>query len=287
MFCFDGDEAGRQAAWRAMTHTLPVLTDGREARFLFLPEGEDPDSMVRAEGRAAFEDRLAQAKPLADFLIERLRAGIDTTSVGGRAQLASEAAPLLKTMPAGVYHDLLIDRLAAQVGLSPERLRADMTGDAASKRAPERSERPRRAAASGIRMTPMRTAIGLLIQNPQLAERLPDDHPALAADQPGSRLLADLRERIRATPGITTARLIEAWRDTSEQKHLERLASWPFATDAESDRDQALAREFDDTLERLGEQVRRARRGALLEAARERALSADEKRELQTLMRAR
>jgi|AntRauTorcE11898_2_1112593.scaffolds.fasta_scaffold00691_10 DNA primase len=287
VFCFDGDEAGRQAAWRAMTHTLPVLTDGREARFLFLPEGEDPDSMVRAEGREAFEARLAQAKPLADFLIERLRDGIDTTSVGGRAQLAAEAGPLLTTMPAGVYHDLLIDRLAAQVGLSSDRLRADMTGASGSTRAPERTERPRPRAASGIRMNPMRSAIGLLLQNPRLAERLPDDHPSLAGDQAGTRLLADLCERIRTTPDISTARLIEAYRDTSEQKHLERLAAWPFATDAEADRDEALAREFDDALARLGEQARRARTGTLLAAARERALTADEKSELQTLMSAR
>ena len=131
----------------------------------------------------------------------------------------------------------------------------------------------------------MRSAIGLLLQNPRFAERLPADHPALTGQQAGTHLLADLRERIRAAPEVSTARLIEAYRDTSEQKHLERLAAWPFATDAESDRDEALAREFDDALARLGEQARRAR--TLLEAARERALTPDEKSELQTLMRAR
>lgn len=285
VFCFDGDDAGRQAAWRALGNVLPVLTDGREARFLFLPEGEDPDSMVRAEGREAFERRLAEARPLADFLVERLRQGVDTATEGGRARLAAEAGPLLATMPAGVYHDLLLERLAAEVGLSAERLRADMARPAGRRRDTRTAERlPRRAA--GVRMTPMRTAIALLLQNPGLVERLPADHPALAGEQPGTALLADLRARIDAAGETTTARLLEAYRDTSEQKHLERLAGHEFATDADAERDAALAREFDDAITRIAEQDLRARRQRLVDAARERELSADEKRELQELWRA-
>ncbi len=283
VFCFDGDAAGRQAAWRAVTNTLPVLTDGREARVLFLPDGEDPDSMVRAEGRAAFEQRLATATPLADFLIERLRADSDTTSVGGRAQLAAEAGPLLATMPAGVYHDLLVDRLATQVGLSPERLRADIAGAAEPTGHERRAPAPRRPAGA-FRMTPMRTAIGLLLQHPPLAERLPGDHPVLESGLPGAALLADLRQRIAADPQTSAARLLEAYRDTSEHKHLERLAVHTFPTDAETDRGTGLASEFDDALQRIAEQHRRTRRSRLLEAARERALTNAEKAELRSLM---
>ncbi len=283
VFCFDGDEAGRQAAWRALTNTLPALTDGREARFLFLPEGQDPDSMVRSEGRESFERRLESARPLADFLIDHLKAEVDTTSVGGRARLAAEAGPLLGRMPAGVYHDLLLERLAAEVGLSPERLRADISGGRTE--TPHASARPATARRRDptVRMTPMRTAVALLLQNPALAERLPPDHPALTGGLPGAGLLADLRARAAADPAITTARLLEAWRDTSEQSHLERLAAHPFATDAEGNRDEALAREFDDALQRLVEQCRQARRSELLAAADERALTEDEKRELRGL----
>jgi len=283
-FCFDGDEAGRQAAWRALTNTLPVLTDGREVRFLFLPEGEDPDSMVRAEGHAAFEERLAHARPLADFLIERIRHGIDLTSVGGRAQLAAAAKPLLARMPAGVYHDLLLERLAAEVGLSVQRLREDMArGAPAGEQAGSRRRHPGRGA-SLVRMTPMRTAIALLLQHPALAERIAPDAAVLQGTQPGVPLLRDLHARIRQVPDITTARLLEAFRDTSEQTHLERLAAYEFATESESDRGDALAREFDDAITRLVEQERRARRSELIAASRERALTEGEKKELQALL---
>jgi DNA primase len=283
VFCFDGDEAGRQAAWRALATTLPALTDGREARFLFLPEGADPDSAVRAEGRSAFEARLAGARPLADFLIDRLTEGVDTTSVGGRAQLAAEARPLLATMPAGVYHDLLIERLATAVGLAPERLRADLAAEAPTRATARPAPRPPQA--GSLRMNPMRAAIGLLLQYPTLIERLPADHPALAHEQPGKALLADLRAQIAAAPDTHTGRLLEAYRDTAEHRHLQWLAAYTFATDAESDRAEALAQEFDDALMRLEKQGKHARREALVAAARERALSAAEKTELQTLLR--
>ena len=292
VFCFDGDEAGRQAAWRALGNTLPVLTDGREARFLFLPEGEDPDSVVRSEGRAAFEQRLTGARPLADFLIEHIREGIDTTTVGGRAQLAAEARPLLARMPAGVYHDLLIERLATEVGLNPERLRADLeAGDTAERTTRPAPARPRaRNAAGAMRMNPMRAAIGLLLQHPWLHDRLPSDHPALAqaetgAGQPGAALLADLRARIAADPDTNTARLLEAYRDTSEHRHLAWLAAHEFAVDADADRAAALGREFEDALGRIADKAVRARRAELFAASRERALTAEEKHELQTLMR--
>lgn len=286
VFCFDGDAAGQQAAWRAVTHTLPLLSDGREARVLFLPDTEDPDSMVRAEGREAFEQRLEAAQPVADFLIDRLRATVDTTSVGGRARLAAEVGPLLATMPAGVYHDLLVERLATQIGLSPERLRRDLAQGRGAERPQGRGQKPTRGVSGEVRMNPMRTVIALLLQNPWLGQRVPQAHPALAGDQPGSTLLADLVARTVAQPETTTARLLEAYRDTAEQRHLERLAAYSFATDAEMDRGEALAQEFDDALERVADQHRRARRGALLEAARERALTDAEKRELRDLMAA-
>jgi len=283
VFCFDGDDAGRQAAWRALATTLPRLTDGREARFLLLPEGSDPDSLVRAEGAATFEDRLARATPLADYFVSQLRAGIDTTSVAGRAQLAAEARPLLARMPAGVYHDLLVERLAGEVGLAPERLRADLARQAPAASAREPQEpKPRRP--GSIRMTPMRTAIALLLQCPALAERVPAAHPALASDEPGARLLAELLERIRADPRTNTARLLEAWREADSFPYLQRLAAYEFAIDPGLDRDQALAGELDGALARLGEQIRRERYSALLAASSERALTAEEKRELQGLL---
>jgi DNA primase len=284
VFCFDGDDPGRQAAWRALTNTLPMLTGGREARFLFLDEGEDPDSTVAREGREAFERRLEQSRPLADFLVDHLREGVDTSTIGGRDRLASEAAPLLARMPAGIYHDLLVERLAQEIGLSPERLRADLGGiETGARSRPPRPPSPARRD-GGVRMTAMRSAIALLVQEPQLARRLPDDHPVLSCGQPGGSLLADLHRRARETPEITTARLLEAYRDTSEGRHLQRLATYPFAVDPDNDRDKALAAEFDDAIARISAKQLRERRGQLIEASRERALSDDEKQELRRLL---
>ncbi|TBW04042.1 DNA primase [Azotobacter chroococcum] len=119
LFCFDGDQAGRKAAWRALEATLPSLQDGRRARFLFLPEGEDPDSLVRAEGREAFLARLEQqARPLADYFFQQLAEEADPRSLEGKAHLATLAAPLIERIPGANLRTLMRQRLAEITGLS-------------------------------------------------------------------------------------------------------------------------------------------------------------------------
>jgi DNA primase len=117
VFCFDGDRAGRQAAWRALENTLPVLRDGRQVRFLFLPEGEDPDSLVRKEGAEAFSARLADALPLSEYLHDALAAQVDMGSLDGRARLAELAKPLVAKVPDGVFRALLVRRIATAAGM--------------------------------------------------------------------------------------------------------------------------------------------------------------------------
>lgn len=283
VFCFDGDDAGRQAAWRALTNVLPRLTDGREARFLFLPEGSDPDSLVQAEGRQAFEHRVADARPLADFLLEHVSAGAERTTIAGRAQIVAQARPLIARLPQGVYRELLIERLAAEIGLPADRLRADLERQTdATATAATTSRAAKRP--SAIRMTPMRTAIALILQRPALAARITDEHPVLTSEEPGAVLLARLRAQIGSNPQTHTARLLEAWRDTGEFPYLQRLAAHEFATDPTLDREKALAEELDGALERLAEQTRRDRYASLLAASNERALTAAEKQELQSLL---
>jgi DNA primase len=142
VFCFDGDNAGRTAAWRALENALEHARDGRQLRFLFLPEGHDPDTLVGAEGAEAFEARIANAQPISEFLVTQLVARTDLASVDGRARLAELARPLLARVPAGVYHELLMERLAEEVRMPAGRL-ADLL-----KARPERGrgERPARGA---------------------------------------------------------------------------------------------------------------------------------------------
>ncbi len=123
LFCFDGDQAGRSAAWRALESTLPSLQDGRRARFLFLPEGEDPDTLVRSEGTDAFRARInQQAQPLADYFFQQLTQEADPRSLEGKAHLATLAVPLIDKIPGANLRTLMRQRLSEITGLNGEAL---------------------------------------------------------------------------------------------------------------------------------------------------------------------
>jgi len=217
VFCFDGDAAGRTAGWRALEVALPFLRDGRQIGFLFLPEGEDPDSLVRHEGRAAFAQRLEQATPLADYLFAELRARANPDTLAGRARLAELARPLLEKLPEGHFRDLMAVRLRQEAQLVKTRLRP-----------PAPSSRPVSSNNAQLTRTPLRKAIALLLYRPELAQQAAlDGDPALQNSQePGMRLLADLVATLRAHPELTAAALLERYRDTREGAILERLAQW-------------------------------------------------------------
>ncbi len=167
IFCYDGDQAGHKAAWRALENTLPILRDGLEAKFLFLPDGEDPDSMVRKEGKQAFETRLNDAMPLSQFLFDKLLKEIDTDSMDGKARLAKNAKPLLATIPESVFRDLMYKRLAELVGISDQRLQGEQaSSETEIKKQPITRPRSNRE----VKQNATRDAIALLLQHPELAK---------------------------------------------------------------------------------------------------------------------
>jgi DNA primase len=123
LFCFDGDTAGRNAAWRALEAALPNLQDGRRARFLFLPDGEDPDTLVRQEGTEAFRARInQQAQPLADYFFQHLSEEADPSSLEGKAHLTTLAAPLIEKIPGNTLRALMRQRLSQITGLTAQAL---------------------------------------------------------------------------------------------------------------------------------------------------------------------
>ncbi|WP_286876365.1 toprim domain-containing protein, partial [Marinimicrobium sp. UBA4509] len=122
VFCFDGDKAGRSAAERALAAALPVMEDGRQVKFLFLPEGEDPDTLVRQIGAEKFSNMVDMAVPLEDYLFDALSADLNPRSLEGRALLSKRAAPLLHQLPRGVFRELMFDRLAQRTGLNRDTL---------------------------------------------------------------------------------------------------------------------------------------------------------------------
>ena len=272
VFCFDGDRAGRVAGWRALETALPFLRDGRRIGFLFLPEGEDPDTLVRREGQAAFEQRLTQATPLADYLFAELRAQTDPDTLAGRARLAARARPLLEKLPDGHFRDLMIGRLRQEAGLEATRLRPPPVSAAASR------------ADHNLRLirTPLRKAIALLLYRPELARQLSADALPLDSGEPGMPLLAELLGILRNQPHLRIATLLERYRDTREGKILERLAVWEPEV---PEQDYQFERELTDILAylRRRQDPREQLPDMLLRRGTPRALSDAERAVLQNL----
>jgi len=217
-FCFDGDRAGRAAAWRALCATLPCLQDGRDAHFLFLPDGEDPDSVVNSQGAAGFNDLLATRIPIIDYLYQHLSTDIDMHSIGGKAQLAEKAKPLLATIPKGIYKQLALRRLESLVGVS-------LGSDNAAPRT--QNTRPPRAK-SDEGLTAMSRAVLLCLQYPAVVHTVAADDYDISAELPGADILselpgADILLKLIAysdsTPDITTARLLERFRDSQSYSY--------------------------------------------------------------------
>jgi DNA primase len=218
VFCFDGDKAGRRAAWRALENSLVTVRDGRQLKFLFLPEGEDPDTLVRKEGRAAFEARLESAQPLSEFLLERLSAQVDLGSIEGRARLVDLARPLLEKIPDPVFRDMLESRLGQAARMDAERL-GRLIGQS-----PAPTASPRRV--RGPAMTPVRRAILLLMLKPTLARHAAPHQERLGElDVAGADVLVRLVEFLADRPDISLPGLLEAWRDDPAGHALAKLAS--------------------------------------------------------------
>ncbi|MCP5425002.1 MAG: DNA primase [Gammaproteobacteria bacterium] len=218
IFCFDGDRAGRDAAWRALENALPFMREGRQIRFLFLPDGEDPDSLIRKEPCSAFEQRLQTATSLSDFLFERLGTTIERHSLDGRAKLAELARPLVAKVPDGVYRDMLLQHLTELTGLSQTQL---------EKRLPSSNTGlPRRNTEINPSRTPVRMAIGLLLNCTELAQYAGNMQRFRGIDVPGLPLLIELVELLQTHPYINVAALLERYRESETGSNLQRLAQW-------------------------------------------------------------
>jgi DNA primase len=225
VFCFDGDRAGREAAWRALENTLPVLGDGREARFLFLPDGEDPDSLVQKIGKPAFEQLVLSAGHLSDYFFEHLSATLDIGSIDGRARLVNLARPLLARLPDGMFRQLMTERLAelARTSVASVSSRLEPPRGPSVKPQPAVTTRP--APVTGGK-SPVRDAIALLLYQPALAQKIGDLPFKEPVDVPGVALLEELLELLQTQPLASTGAILEHWRDREEARHLARLAQW-------------------------------------------------------------
>jgi DNA primase len=269
VFCFDGDRAGRAAAWKALESALPRLRDGRQAYFLFLPDGEDPDSLVRKEGKEGFEKRLREATPLSEYFFGELSHDVDMASLDGRARLAERVRPLIARLPDGAFRDLMAQELEKRSGA-----RAVLEQDSHARRAVQRPV--------AVQRSLVRSAIALLLAQPGVADQVDKPYAFLRLDKPGVELLAELLDTARARPGINPAMLVEHFSERPEYEALQKLMAATVVGEPEIQRT-----EFFDALIKMEQQATTQRRDALVAKNRDGALTDAEKAELRELLAAR
>ena len=273
VFCFDGDNAGREAAWRALQQALPLMEDGRSARFLFLPEGQDPDTQVRAIGAVAFEASLAKATGLADFFFETLSARTNLSSLEGKAQLSKLAQPFLDKLPKGVYRQLMFDQLGQLTGArafpapatqpTPSLPFTEPTPGFAPYSPPagrpaNRSARPR------VDWSPCMRLVNLLIRRPNLVTEVPIPEELGEIRSPDMDLLLQVLEIAQAWPASTTAELMSRLYATPYGNQLTEIFGREFITPEEG-----IAEKFSQDLKLLVDQYQqRKTRNATLEQLR-------------------
>jgi len=268
VFCFDGDKAGRGAAWKALESALPRMRDGRQAFFLFLPEGEDPDSIVRKDGAIGFEARLQHATPLSEFLFAELGKDVNLGTLDGRARLAERARPLLAQIPDGAFRDLMHARLTEIAGVGAATAAKPVASQTSSQRA---HTVPRRSL--------VRSAIALLLQAPELAQDVPWPPLFAALRQPGIGLLVELITLLRERPQLTTGALLEHFAEREEAAALQKLALQVLPGDNAMWRN-----EWRDVLAQLDQQTLQQRVEELKARQSEAGLTDEEKDELRALL---
>jgi DNA primase len=275
VFCFDGDRAGREAAWRALEVALTVVHEGRQVSFLFLPEGEDPDTLVRKEGAEAYRARIQSALSLPDFLFQSLAKQVDLGRLDGRARLVELARPLLARVPPGVLHEMLLARLAELSQMDRDKL-------AGLLKQPARPPGMSLKAAVDPREPPsvVRLAIALLVQHPELAAKAPLVSEFTASDLPGAELFREVLATLQESPVLKTAALLEHFRDHPQATALGKLAVWshPALEGA------GVEAEFAGVLGQLDRAFVKDRTERLLQKEKLGGLAPDEKLELTRLL---
>jgi DNA primase len=224
VFSFDGDTAGRRAAWRALENSLPELTDGKQVRFLFLPQGEDPDTYVRSHGKDGFEALLGSAVPLSRYLLDELSAQYDLKSAEGRAALVHAAKPLVGKLQKTAFRVQVLRELAERSRLAVEEVET-LCGIASAERSrAQPAPPPPRAQRAKSAPSLSRALLKLVIDAPQLAETLTPEQRALLESDADFAHVVELVDTIRETGITTTGALFEAVRGSPDVALYEGIA---------------------------------------------------------------
>ena len=268
IFCFDGDQAGRTAAWRALQVTLPIMNDGVQIRFMFLPDGEDPDSLVRKEGKEKFEQRYLNAITISDFFFQTLTTQTDVNSTDGRARFVKLSMEHLNQLQDGIFKQMMFEELAKKTRMTVAQLNPEAQAQSTEQRPSVQKARS---------PSTLRQAMTLLVQHPELASHLTEPLPKLEMN--GYDLLVKLVELISQNPGLNTGRLLEHWRDKPEGGLIAKLAQLDHMTP-----ENGIEQEFVGAIKRLKVIANEQAIEALLARAAQQGLSQNEKEELRQLI---
>lgn len=276
VFCYDGDAAGRNAAWRALSALLPNLIDGKQIAFAFLPQDEDPDSLVRKIGKAEFEAYLNNAPNLSEFLFDELLKQVDLKTAEGRAKLSSLAIPLLEQVKAKAFRLNLLQQLGHYLGL----LDISQIEQLMRKTQYEAGEKTTEIAPiSKMKLTTMRILIGLLVQYPNLARLVTDLQTISHVKLAGIDIFIELLELCQQYPNITTAQILTETLDKPFYKQINRLATWQHHY-----QESEIESIFSHTLKELYDNILAQRQDELIAKERVSGLSTAEKKELAALI---
>lgn len=268
--CFDGDSAGRQAAIRALDIAFPMLTDGIDIRFIFLSEGQDPDSLVKTQGRQAFDALLKSAQPLQEVFFARLKQQCDLSQLSGRSLLVAKAKPYLDQLSASSFKDLLMDSLALNARMDKATLVKHLDSG-------EVVTRTNQSQGNKEKPSMLRLASAILVQQPTLINEinLPD---LTELNIPGNELLQAL---LAVCPEKqNTAQLIEHFRHLEQSPIILKLAQ--LALNIPSD---GLLSELQGALNKLAKLALQQQIEALLGKSQLHGLDESERKSLQQLIR--
>ena len=206
------------------TNVFTEMRDGRETRFKFLPDGEDPDSYIRKMGKEGFESEIKQSQTFSEYLFKQLTDEADISGIGGRAKLVETAKPMLSQMPDGIYRKLMFEQL--------EKLgRVELSTPPFSHNSSAKRFKPARKSAKNEKssFSPVRRAITYLLHQPSVAKSWFGAGKNIDIlkniDLPGMELLLEVLEILKSSPDLSTSALIERWRETPSASHLAKLAS--------------------------------------------------------------
>ncbi|NOU21048.1 MAG: DNA primase [Methyloglobulus sp.] len=277
VFCFDGDNAGREAAWRAMEPVFSALKDGRQVRIMLLPQHHDPDSLVREEGTERFTERVQQSQPLSDYFFYALSSELNLAELEGRSQLINKARPYIEKLPQGVFRDMMFARLneltrsdLLDVSGNPAKLGLKPTGN--------------RRHASGLLSLP-RQVVALLIQHPQFINKVEQKEISWdGLEFPGIQLFRDILAVVLEKKPANTSVLLEHYRNHPHEKVVKDLATLNLLASEQNVEAQGLETEFSDALDKLLAQSRSACLDRLLAKGKSKGLGQPEKELLRKLL---